>query len=86
MQPELSLEAKILCTLLNVLKLMSLSRILPTGENSCVDDGLIVFKLHCIEMNLYTQRLDLFVHLQIPDSHHLLCGSYQCICMCFCDV
>lgn len=48
MQPELSLEAKILCTLLNVHKLMSLFRILPTGEKSRVDDGLsvIVFALH----------------------------------------
>lgn len=35
-------------------------------------------------MNRLAHRLDLLAHLHIFDTHHLLCDSFQCICMCFC--
>lgn len=75
-----SLEAKILCTLLNVHKLVSLFKDYAYRQIMLMTSFLvIVFKTTLASKSKRTpfaRRLELLVHTHTSDTHHLLCDSY----------
>lgn len=83
-----SLGAKIVCTLINVHKLVSLLRITPTGK-SCWWWGLSY--CHQTTLTSKSKWKASHTHWLVCARAHLcfgahlsVCDSYQCICMCLC--